>query len=1023
MRGDDRYELLSALGRGGMAEVHVALDRQTGERVALKVLRTEMPLAVVRRFERECEVLARLDHPGIVPLRDGGQLRDGRCYYTMPYLEGAVSLAAWCERATGSDPPALADPARVLAILADIAGALDHLHACSLTHRDVKPSNILVVPGPRERAMLIDFGLVGADRSSLTRAGAVLGTMAYLSPELARGEKVEGASDRYQLGLVVYELVTGRRACETAAAYLQALDEGRRPFRLPSEVRPEVRPALDEIVCRAADVDPARRYATAAEMVRALETVGTDRWYTSAVTPAALAGDVAALAARLSPGLLARYSLGTRLGSGQQGLVLLATDTKLRRSVAIKFLHVPVPAGAPEAAQRFEREARLLGRISHANVVTVFDMGCDGDVAYVVFEHLAGEPLAVAIAREAPLDEARVRGIALDVLRGLDALHGAGIVHRDIKPSNLLVTSGGVKIVDLGVAQAAEAIEEVTRAGRIVGTPAYMAPEQVMNRRVGPTADLYALGTVLYQCLTGALPFGGTSGRLVTAKIRIDAPPVESRAAGVGAGMAALVNRLVRRDPSRRPQSAAEAIAELAAIAPRRTRGTRRRQALSRPWWQTRRSRLAAALGLVGLAVGAIGLAVRRSTQPPNAASAASTGRFTMQAGTRAPRLARVRQGAVRATREPGGGLVVWLSTRTPVRCRLTVRSARGPRVLDPGPPERLDHRFLIPRDAMPVSHRFRLAYRRDDVPTPAVAAAAGPDGGEELSETISLDGEARRVFLEEALDWLAGHLDEHVGGPLTRAQRYDLWVVAEYGEFQKRIADLIAGLPPAWFLDEVGGPGGILDRPDMPPERKDRLYRSMVWLELLEAARDVYRVSAATPTARLYGAHFGPSPVSHYPDARAIPVVTPGVDASLPFELIDAPTGAGAIEFGRRAHWFLELAGGVRVDRIAPGSRAELHARARLWPGRYAECRINGRHVVRLSRPGPAFPAHRAADVYVAFDPAYLRAGANEIVFRCPRMPPVLESAEARRGVQVDPPGFTLRLLEPAARLTPAAR
>ncbi len=195
-----------------------------------------------------------------------------------------------------------------------------------------------------------------------------------------------------------------------------------------------------------------------------------------------------------------RYVLERELGRGGMATVWLALDEELHRPVAVKMLDDPL-AGDPEIHDRFLREARIAARLAHPNLVRVFDVGEHEGRPYIVMELVRGRSLA---GRRAGADEA-VR-IALDVLAGLEAAHAAGVIHRDLKPHNLLEREDGViKIADFGIARAA-ADTRITKIGTVLGTAAYLPPEQAAGDEVTEKADVYALGVTLYELLTGRLP-------------------------------------------------------------------------------------------------------------------------------------------------------------------------------------------------------------------------------------------------------------------------------------------------------------------------------------------------------------------------------------------------------------------------------------------------------------------------------------------------------------------------------------
>src|SRR5918911_165363 len=212
-----------------------------------------------------------------------------------------------------------------------------------------------------------------------------------------------------------------------------------------------------------------------------------------------MSGEVAAVLAE-------RYRVVRRLGAGGRGAVFLAHDERLSRDVAVKRLHgAEVTA---ETAQRLRREARIMAALRHPGLVTVYDMLTDEDDLLLVMEYVRGETLAEVLA-DAPLEWDDIAGPLDQVAAALDYVHEQGVVHRDLKPSNILVaTSGRVKVADLGLATAAE-ITNITPPGTIVGTPAYMAPEQARGVTCTPAVDVFALGTIVFQALAGTLPRRG----------------------------------------------------------------------------------------------------------------------------------------------------------------------------------------------------------------------------------------------------------------------------------------------------------------------------------------------------------------------------------------------------------------------------------------------------------------------------------------------------------------------------------
>jgi eukaryotic-like serine/threonine-protein kinase len=207
-----------------------------------------------------------------------------------------------------------------------------------------------------------------------------------------------------------------------------------------------------------------------------------------------------------------RYKLEHRLGVGGMSTVQLAMDTKLERYVAVKLLAEHL-AEDPSFVSRFRREALAAARLVHPNVVQVFDFGLDEDTGrnFIVMEHVDGQSCAEILRDQGALPPAEAVSILVQACRGLDYAHRNGVVHRDVKPGNLLRSHEGVvKLADFGIAKAAED-SEITKTGSVLGTAAYLSPEQARGEKAGPPADLYALGVVSYQLLTGRLPYEAAS--------------------------------------------------------------------------------------------------------------------------------------------------------------------------------------------------------------------------------------------------------------------------------------------------------------------------------------------------------------------------------------------------------------------------------------------------------------------------------------------------------------------------------
>ena len=291
-----------------------------------------------------------------------------------------------------------------------------------------------------------------------------------------------------------------------------------------------------------------------------------------------------------------RFQAVGRIDSGGMGEVWEADDTLLGRRVAIKVLAEEL-AGDPVAVRRFRREARATAMLDHPNVIRVFDF-VDGEAPFLVLELLEGQTLADRLRSGAlpPLEAVRIAAAVAD---GLDAAHRVGIIHRDIKPGNIMLTGGaGVKVMDFGIAAAWEA--HSTTGQQLLATAAYAPPERIAGGRASPAGDLYSLGVVLYEMLTGRPPFlADTAEGLLRAHLEVEPRPVRELVFWVPPEIAAACEAALAKDPAARPVSSGALAARLRAAAraaqasaaafPLRTVGADRTVAADRPAEPTRR--------------------------------------------------------------------------------------------------------------------------------------------------------------------------------------------------------------------------------------------------------------------------------------------------------------------------------------------------------------------------------------------------------------------------------------------------
>jgi eukaryotic-like serine/threonine-protein kinase len=261
------------------------------------------------------------------------------------------------------------------------------------------------------------------------------------------------------------------------------------------------------------------------------------------------------LAGRLLDG---RYAVTARLAHGGMATVYLAMDTRLDRQVALKVMHAEL-ARDDEFVRRFIGEAKSVARLSHQNVVAVFDQGSDGPFLYLAMEYVPGRTLKELLRERGRFTPAAALDIMTGVLDGLAAAHASGIVHRDVKPENVLLTADGrLKVADFGLARAQAAAGQ-TRAGLLIGTVAYLPPEQVTGEATGPRSDVYSAGVVLFELLTGRQAFTGDTPIAVAYQhVNTDVPAPSSLVPGIPPAVDQLVLAATSRDPALRPADAGE---------------------------------------------------------------------------------------------------------------------------------------------------------------------------------------------------------------------------------------------------------------------------------------------------------------------------------------------------------------------------------------------------------------------------------------------------------------------------------
>jgi serine/threonine protein kinase len=532
------YEILDRLAPGGMGVVYRARQVGLNRTVALKVIRAGGDAGPQERarFRVEAEAVAALSHPHIIQIYDYGEW-DGRPYLVMEFAEGG-SLA---QRLGGRPTP----PSEAAALVETLARAAHFVHDRGLIHRDLKPANVLLTDQGVPK--LADFGLarrLGQDQG-LTRTGAVLGTASYMAPEQAAGDRhaLGPAADVYALGAILYECLTGRppfRADTHELTVHQVLSEDPPP---PTRLRPDVPAELEAICLKCLEKEPARRFASALALAEDLR-----RYQDGEPTSTRPFGPLEwhARAARR-----AGYEIIDVLEAGARGIVYKARHLALKRTVALEMI---AARGRLDAAglARLRAAAEAVAQLHHPNIAAVYDFGEHDGEPYGSTEYVEGGSLADRAA--GPLPPAEQTAALLETLaRAVQHAHQRGLVHGGLKPSRVLLgADGACKITGLGLSDV------------LPGPPrpsGYMAPEQVAGA-TGPAADVYALGAILYELLSGRPPVLADTVRDTLEQVRSGKPePPRHWRPELPPGLEAICLRCLEKEPDRRYPSAA-ALAE-----------------------------------------------------------------------------------------------------------------------------------------------------------------------------------------------------------------------------------------------------------------------------------------------------------------------------------------------------------------------------------------------------------------------------------------------------------------------------
>ncbi|MBI1878457.1 MAG: serine/threonine protein kinase [Chloroflexi bacterium] len=527
----DNYEILAEVASGGMATIYHARQPALDRYVAVKILKAHLAQDARKRerFVREAKVAAQLRHPNILTIHDAkwDPERDIACII-MEYVPGGT-----LKELMGVPMPI----EQIVPLLEQICAALDYAHRNGVVHRDIKPSNILL--DKDNRVLIADFGLaaiIGGD-THLSSEGEVLGTPDYMAPEQVDGDPVDARTDVYSLGIMVYEILTGRLPYQAETPMRAMLRRMTESPPSPRVLRPDLSAEIEAVILKAMAQAPSERFPDVQSFWQALKAA----LQTHLPSLGALRRKTRRMPLQADD-LVAnnRYKIIKPLGEGAYGVVYLAHDERLERQVALKLLHDKI-ARTPAEVNRFKREPIITARIgNHPHIVNVYDFEVEDEsegISYIIMEYVDGGSLREYLQEQKILQTLDIAHFGPDICQALEGIHEHQIVHLDLKPGNIMLKTRQrrltAKVSDFGNAiirqtEPRDNLENPTPTGSARGTLLYTSPEQIAYKRgddLDGRADLYSLGAILYEMVAGRPPFELEGVTSLIHRITEDPPP------------------------------------------------------------------------------------------------------------------------------------------------------------------------------------------------------------------------------------------------------------------------------------------------------------------------------------------------------------------------------------------------------------------------------------------------------------------------------------------------------------------
>jgi serine/threonine protein kinase len=589
----NKYRILAKVGKGGMGHVYKALHLLFNEVRALKVMDPALTKQedFVKRFLREAFVARRFQHPNAVRVDDVDQTDDGRHCIVMEFIDGRM-LRDVIEH-EGPLPVG-----RACAIVKQVASALGAAHQLGIIHRDIKPENIALMKGEHgDWVKVLDFGITKLREGQLKdEAGALattgtlfaIGTPEYMSPEQVRQKELDGRSDLYSLGLVFYEMLTGELPfhAESQAEWFLA-HVGEAPRSLHEQAASlRISTGIADLVMSMLEKEPARRPANGDAVVKAIEACEMENLVLAPMAPAAArapgarpTGESTTVPAffegwKKGSLIATRYKILDQIADVRMGPIYTALDAQGNGVCILKLItpwNVPTAELINELSEYYQRTQRF----QHPHVVHTLELSqAEDGVLFLVTEYVRGPNLRQIIDQEGSLGVARSSRIVWEIAFALDAGSQMGMMHGEIKPEHILLAGVAqaerTKLLDFSLDRVKDALPELSDSDLPSGLLAplhYMPPEKISGQPYLPASDIYSLGIVFYEMLTGRRPFEGTGIEIALRQVKETPQPVDRvrPELKIPPSVASLVMRMIQKDPNNRPPDARTLMEEISA--------------------------------------------------------------------------------------------------------------------------------------------------------------------------------------------------------------------------------------------------------------------------------------------------------------------------------------------------------------------------------------------------------------------------------------------------------------------------